>query len=146
MVINLRVYSLLKHMAIMIRNTGNYSSISSWSQWRIINRHLDDVNFGEKICKSACEDALATFDDKSVPESHKFALHVDKFHKISNNKLKMVSDQHSIFTSRSFRINLARRWESSNDYLKTHQRKTRKTLKQKWRHLWFRWSLMRNFG
>jgi len=39
--------------------------------------------------QSACEDALATFDDKSVPESHKFALHVNKFHKISNNKLKM---------------------------------------------------------
>jgi len=56
---------------------------------RILNRHFNDVDFNDKICKSACEDALVTFDDKSVPENHKFALHVDKFHKISNNKLKM---------------------------------------------------------
>jgi hypothetical protein len=75
---------------------------------------------------------LVTFDDKSVPESHKFALHVDKFHKISNNKLKMVSYPDSTMSSCFFNKNkLGRKMRKFKQMLENNSKKSSKNAETK---------------
>ncbi|CAG5090799.1 Oidioi.mRNA.OKI2018_I69.PAR.g12723.t1.cds [Oikopleura dioica] len=57
-----------------------------------VSQFYTDIQSSKKNLRSieeTSDTALKTFNDRSVPENHKFALHVDKFHKISTNKLKM---------------------------------------------------------